>query len=56
MALRRCRSPDDWAMKGKMVPAVLAAGIACAALAQTNTQDPTFIAYLDSHNVLRKGV
>jgi hypothetical protein len=39
-------------MKMAVMPAVLvAAGIACAPLAQANTQDQMFIAYLDSHNV-----
>ncbi|OBH47296.1 DUF732 domain-containing protein [Mycobacterium mantenii] len=38
--------------KAVLIPAVLAAGIACAPVAQANTQqDQMFIAYLDSHNV-----
>lgn len=37
--------------KSVAIPAVLAAGIACAPLGQANTQDQMFIAYLDSHNV-----
>ena len=38
-------------MRTALIPAVLAAGIACAPVAQANTQDQMFIAFLDSHNV-----
>lgn len=39
-------------IKAVLIPAVLAAGIAWAPLAQADsTQDQMFIAYLDSHNV-----
>ncbi len=38
-------------IKAALIPAVLAAGIACAPAAQANTQDQMFIAYLDSHGV-----
>ncbi|WP_297774531.1 DUF732 domain-containing protein [Mycobacterium sp.] len=37
--------------KTVLIPAVLTAGIAFTPLAQANTQDQMFIAYLDSHNV-----